>query len=223
MKNEKIGATSIFKLLALTLFIAGLLTTSCYKDYGMETKDYDIVAAFYDKEADFSAYKTYFMPDTVLHIVKEGEEDNITRKFDRQMLDQVDVNMETLGYQKIETPSEDVKPDLFMVILATTTEHSYIWYDYPWYPGYPIYPGYPGYPGWWYPWYPVWGTSSYSTGTVVIAMVDAEQSDPDKEKYKAVWSGAINGLLGDSEANIRHRLTSAINEAFTLSPYLGAE
>jgi hypothetical protein len=213
------------KLFILTMFLLiGLLPLSCYKDYGMETKDYDLVAAFYDKTTDFAAYQTYMIPDSIHHIVEEGKEDRISRKFDPMILDQIDVNMRTLGYTKIERPSENAKPDILMVVAATSKEHYDAWVIYPWYPYYPWYPGWGTYPpGWYYPWYPVYGVSGYSTGSVLMSMVDTDQYDAEKQAYKAVWAGAVNGLLDDTESNISKRLTTAINEAFRISPYLGTE
>lgn len=206
-----------FMLMLLMVLLIGLLTFSCYKDYGMETKDYDLVSAFYDNTADFTAFKTFMMPDSIHHIVEEGKDDEISRKFDRMILDQISVNMRTLGYTEIEEPSENNKPDIVMVVMVTTTDN---YYTYPvWPPYYPYYPG----GGWYYPWYPAYGVSSYSTGTVLTSMVDLEQYDPEEESYLGVWIGAVNGLLGDSDANISNRLTTAINEMFRISPYLGAE
>ena len=52
-------------------------------------------------------------------------------------------------------------------------------------------------------------------------MIDPEKVDPETEKLKGLWIGSVNGLLDDSESNIRNRLNTAINEAFRISPYLG--
>ena len=126
MKLQQHKKAPLLLVLALTLIIGGLLTTSCYKDYGMSTKDFDLVAAYYDTDTDFTKIKTYFMADSVDHIVEEGEEDDITRKFDAQILAQIDVNMQTLGYKKIEEPSEHQTPDVFMYVAVTSQENHYM-------------------------------------------------------------------------------------------------
>jgi hypothetical protein len=207
-------------ILSMMVLLIGLLTFSCYKDYGMEVKDYDLVTAFYDKTADFTTFQTFMMPDSILHLVKEGEKDNISRKFDSMVLAQVNVNMQTMGYTELEAPSESNTPDIIVVVAVTTTDNYFLYGGYPYWP--PYYPYYPG-GGWYYPWYPVYGVSSYSTGTVLVSLADANQYDPDREAYKAVWIGAVNGLLDDTDANISNRLTTGINEMFRISPYLGAE
>ena len=107
-----------------------------------------------------------------------------------------------------------------MVVMVTTQDNYYAYGNYPSYP--PYYPWYPGW-GWYYPWYPADGVGDFSTGTVLLTLVDTEQFVADENATKAVWAGAANGLLDDSDSNIANRLTTAINEAFRISPYLGAE
>ena len=204
----------------LMVLLIGLLTFSCYKDYGMETKDFDLVAAFYDNTADFTTYATYMMPDSIYHIIEEGGTDNISRKFVQVVLAQINANMQALGYREIDAPSENNQPDLTVVVMVTTQDNYYAYGNYPSYP--PYYPWYPGW-GWYYPWYPAYGVADFSTGTVLLTLVDTEQFVADENATKAVWAGAANGLLDDSDSNIANRLTTAINEAFRISPYLGAE
>jgi hypothetical protein len=35
-----------------------------------------------------------------------------------------------------------------------------------------------------------------------------------------VWTGAVNGILAGSDANMERRLTTQIGQVFTQSPYL---
>ena len=225
MKNIKIPVRHISFL--LTLFILGLLTTSCYKDYGMSIEDYDLVAAFYDKDTDFSMLTSYAMPDTVLHIVGEDDEDDIDRTFDKQVLEQIDLNLQTLGYKKLTL--EDIAtgdtPDVVMLVAVNSAENT-VWYPgYPGYPGWGYWPGwgyYPGYgPGWGWYYPPYWSASSYTTGSLILTMIDPENSNIDAKELKIVWAAGVNGLLDDNDANIRKRLTYSISEAFRISPYLG--
>ena len=221
MNFKSIKKTPALFLLVMILLVGGLLTMSCYKDYGMSTEDYDLIAAFYDKDTDFTKIKTYILADSIEHIVEEGKEDDITRKFDEQILEQIDVNMKALGYTKIEQPSESQKPDVLIPVLATSQTNRYVW---GWFPSYPWYPGWGPYPpGWWYPWYPSYGVSSYRSGTVLWAMVDPDEIDPETDRLTGVWVASVDGLLDDSDSNIRKRLTTSINEAFRISPYLVKE
>ena len=94
----------------------------------------------------------------------------------------------------------------------------YAWGGY--YPGY-WYPGYWGGNwggGWYYP-YPI--TYSYSTGSLLADMINLKNApEGQKEKLTVVWNAYISGLLGGSGSLNVNRTTTAINQAFTQSPYL---
>ena len=95
---------------------------------------------------------------------------------------------------------------------------SLFWWGY--YPGY-WYPGYWGGNwggGWYYP-YPI--TYSYSTGSLLADMINLKNApEGQKEKLTVVWNAYISGLLGGSGSLNVNRTTTAINQAFTQSPYL---
>ncbi|MBN1482610.1 DUF4136 domain-containing protein [candidate division KSB1 bacterium] len=211
----------------LTLFLLSLWIAGCYKDYGMSIEDYDLVTAFYDKEVDFSAITSYALPDTVFHIVPEEDEDDVDRSLDSQIVQQINLNMQTLGYEKLTLQDiEDGRlPDVVLLAAVTSTKNS-VWYPgYPGYPGWGFWPGwgyYPGYPGggWYYP--PYWTGTTFTTGSLLITMIDPEETDIEEEKVKVVWAGGVNGLLDDKKENVKRRLVYSIAEMFRISPYLGA-
>ena len=64
MKTPKMRHTYF----VLTLVLLFVWISGCYRDYGMSTEDFDLVTAFFDKETDFSAIRSYAMPDSVFHI-----------------------------------------------------------------------------------------------------------------------------------------------------------
>jgi len=211
----------------LTLFLFSIWIAGCYRDYGMSIEDFDLVTAFYDNETDFSAIASYALPDTVFHIVSEEEdEDDINRAYDPHILQQINVNMQTLGYEKrtLEDMVNGRRPDVVLLVAVTSTKNSV------WYPGYPGYPGWGYWPGWgYYPggpgggWYfpPYWSSTSYTTGSLLIVMLDPDETDFEEEEIKAVWTGGVNGLLNEKSEDIRRRLTYSITEVFRISPYLG--
>ncbi len=107
-------------------------------------------------------------------------------------------------------------------VASTYYFHGY-YNDGPWwgyYPGY-WYPGYWGGNwggGWYYP-YPI--TYSYSTGSLLADMINLKNApEGQKEKLTVVWNAYISGLLGGSGSLNVNRTTTAINQAFTQSPYL---
>jgi hypothetical protein len=198
----------------LGLFI--ILLNGCYSDHGLATDEYDVVATYYKENLDYTSFKTYTMPDTIVHIVDEGEEDELGRANDQLILSLVAENMQALGYRRITNPQVE-KPDLGIVIAATSATNLQVYYNYSW----GGYWGYPGY-GYYYPPY-WWGPTveEYRTGTVFINMADPDEFDQDQKLLATVWLGVINGLLEDTKSNIRDRLTRDINQAYTQSPYLG--
>jgi hypothetical protein len=205
----------------LLLFILGLplFLWSCYPSTGLDSlSDYDVVATVYDKDANFGSIRTYFMGDTIFHLIPEDAEDEISREFDQHILSEVERNMNAIGYTRVDS-TEDNPPNTAMVVAVTTS--TYVGYSY--WPGYG-YPGwgwgYPGY-GWGYPGY--WTSYSYSTGTIFISLGDPNNPDTQNQIIPLLWNASLNGLLSENRATTRSRITEMINRSFKQSPYLGAK
>jgi hypothetical protein len=194
------------KILAMA-FIAGLLFFGgCYPDGAEYYEDTDIVYTDYDDQFDFSSKGTYSIPDKIVKItgnLNEGElPEFIKEPYNSQILNNIEKNMTSMGYTKVEDPA-NADMVLFPAVWTNTT--IYYWYDYwCWY--YPYYCGW----GWGYP-----SVTAYTTGTLVMSLV----ADGDEYVEPAkVWTGAANGLL--SGAYDVTRVNNAIDQAFNQSPYL---
>jgi hypothetical protein len=213
MKTKKKKLIVLFSLLVLSSFVL----YSCYPDYGLTTADYDTVITLYDKDANFKK-PTYAMPDSVIHFVEEGDEDNVDRSKDGLILSTIASNMASLGYTRVDTTAPDA-PDFVVLAGVTVTDN----YGRAYYPGWGYWGGWGwwgGYPGWGYPGGSV--VYSYTTGTIFISMIDPDKLNAD-ETYGAVWGARINGVVsGSSTANTNSRITQRINDAYAQSPYLGA-
>ncbi|MGB5896498.1 MAG: DUF4136 domain-containing protein [Ignavibacteriaceae bacterium] len=213
MNTKKKKLIVLFSLLILSSFVF----YSCYPDYGLTTADYDTVITLYDKDANFKK-PTYAMPDSVVHLVAEGEEDKVDRSKDALILSTIQSNMTSLGYTKVDTTNPD--PPAFVILVGVTVTDNY---GQAYYPGY----GYWGGWGWWggYPGYGYPGGSviySYTTGSIFMSMIDPDKINAD-ETYGAVWLARINGVVSSSTSiNVSSRITQRINDAFNQSPYLGA-
>ncbi len=202
-----------------SLLLAALLLTftSCYSDYGLSTADYDTIITLFDNNANFKK-PTYAMPDTVVHFVEEGEEDDIDRSKDALILQTIENNMTKLGYERVPVDTSANAPGFVMLVGVTVTDH----YGRVYYPGWGYWGGWGwwgGYPGWGYP-----GGSviySYTTGTIFMTMLDPEKTISGDQKFGAVWLARINGVVSSS-LNTSARITQKINDAFNQSPYLGA-
>jgi len=221
------------KYLIYVLFVSiPLVFISCYPGGIEYYNESDIVVTQYDNAFDFAGNKNYFMPDTIHHVVEEGQEDDVDRSYDDEMLNQIATHLDAAGYTRFESA---VIPDSILVdsanvvftVIITSTEYSGIGYIpggggyWGWYPGwgwdggyYPGYPWYPGY-GWGYPY-----TYSYSTGSIFIEMIDKDNIDHDEEILPIAWQATINGLLSGDSENMQWRIDRAIDQCFEQSPYL---
>jgi hypothetical protein len=86
-KNFHSGSVLVIALISV---LSAFLMWSCYPDSGLTSaSDFDVIVTQYDTEKDYSTFTTYFLVDSIEHIVPEGEEDNINREFDEQILNQV--------------------------------------------------------------------------------------------------------------------------------------
>jgi len=221
MQILKLAKQNAAKKITLFTFIGLLFLTvgGCYYDYGMNVSDYDVVTTLYDVNFNFSNVKTYAMPDTIVHIVDEGKESDISRKYDSFILKQVASQMELRGITRITDPDFSVAektPNVVLLLRATSTTNYVAYNNYYW----------GGYWGWgwggYYPWYGGTTVYNYTTGTVLIDMIDVENANPAEEEYPSAWLAAINGLLGDSGTSSQNRLSTSIVQAFVQSPYIGA-
>lgn len=207
-------------LMTLTAVVA---LAGCYPgSTNLDDEDYDIVLTVHDDEVNFGAYRTYVLPDTVIHIedAEDAEIIDLPRDFDDLILDLAAANMDALGYVR-EFDPEANGVDLILLASAVGTEstewfYSGWWGYWGWYPGYP-----PGWgPGWgWGPPPGYIGGVRIEQGSFVLTLIDPTLADPEDEVVPVVWAGAMRGLLsgGAGEA----RITESVNQAFDQSPYLG--
>lgn len=193
-------------LVSLALAAALLTLMSCTPGSEISVQESDVALTIYDPNVDFGAIGTYEMPDTLNHILEEGGDDDISRKYDQDILDLVAANLNARGFERIYAGT----PDVLVVVSATTVQNWYAYSYYPWY----------GY-GWYYPYYPYWGVSyAYTTGTLIVDMVDPNKPDEVNKTYPNYWRGVVNGVLDDVESSKVRRFTDSINQLFIQSPYL---
>jgi hypothetical protein len=220
-----------FKKIISTLVPLGailIIISSCYPNIGtVYNSSLDTVMTLYDESVDFTKFKTYSMPDTIINICDDPSSSEcieLDDKHDANALDLIAKNLEDLGYIR-ESDPETNGADLFIFVSKVATKnvagYSYPWWGYwGWYPGWG-YPGYPGYPGGgWNPWYPWGGTVvyTYTTGSLLVEMISTEDLDESTGFANSVWAGGLNGLLEGSD--IQNRVKNNINQMFAQSPYL---
>ena len=220
------------KKILLNLGVFSLLTlilTGCYPGGAEYTDDLDLAVTSYDESFDFTAVKTYFLPDSINHIIGEDDDpDKVDRSLDPFIISELARNFDGLGYTRLDSVDENSPPDVIVFVNAIRVTNYNI-YSYPWYPGWG-YPGYGwGYPwygggyGWGYPWYGGTSVTSYETGTVFWDYFDPKNYDAENEVLYTSWRGAINGLLSSNKTNTNTRISRGIDQTFLQSPYLRGE
>lgn len=199
----------ILKLLSLTAVV--FLLTQCYPAGPEYIEELDLVYTNYDPATNFTAKKTYAIPDKIMKIdddlVSGGGPNFVKEPYATQMLDKINLNMSNNGWTKVD---KDENPDVLLAPVAyeLTTTYYYGGGYWDWWYG--------GWYGWYYP-YPV--TTSYTTGSLITTMLDTKDLSPDG-KMRAVWGFVINGLLEGSATSFTDRYTRGINQAYIQSPYL---
>lgn len=204
----------ILKILSLTTLI--FLLTQCYPEGPEYIDELDLVYSNYDPSYGFGTKSTFALPDKIMKIdddlINGGDPNYIKDQYAAVMLERISQNMLNNGWSQVNI---DADPDVLLAPVAYETTTTVYWgsggyWDW-WYGGY-----YPPYGGWYYP-YPV--TTSYTTGTFIVTMIDPKDLSPD-DKMRVVWGFAVNGLLEGSSSGFTQRVTKAINQAFVQSPYL---
>jgi len=210
-------------IMPVLVLVAGLVIGGCYEDYGLTIQDYDAYVTGYVGGTNFSAYKYFVMPDTIMHIFGGTSlTDPLAgaRIYDKQILSLTASNLQARGFVRITDTTQigvgkpyDPNKVLVALIGQFSTDHTGYYYDY-WY----------GYWGGYYPWYgypPAYvSTYSYTTGSNVTELVDYGKSNSQK-RPNPVWVGIITGLTG-TPSTTQSRLATGINRTYEQSPYLFA-
>ena len=205
------------KIYSLATVVLLTVLFGCYPGGAEYVDEYHITYSNYDKTFDFVSKGTYSLPNKIMKItgdvisVNPQPPEYVKDIYGVPMLAQIDANMASLGWTKVDVNSN---PDVQLLPAAwesTAIIYGGYWGGYwCWY--YPYYCG----GGWYYPYVPV---TTYTTGTLVMTMVDpstlGESTDGNKH---VVWTGAINGLLAGTYDVTR--VNRGIDQAFKQSPYL---
>jgi hypothetical protein len=200
------------KILSLVTIFSAFLLWGCYPNGPDYVEELDVVVTYHVEEYDFVAQATYAMPDKIVKVTGDLA-DGETPEFmpdatASKILKMISDNMTALGYTRV---AQTANPDLYLLPASWQTTTVYWWYDY-WYWWYGGYWG-----GYYPPYYPPVSVSSYTTGTLMMNLIDKDVVNANGDPI-IQWSGAINGLLtGSYNAT---RVNDAINKAFDQSPYL---
>lgn len=207
------------KILFLACLALGV--SACEKDPDLSNLDGNMVVyTDYDNSTDFSAYTTYFLPDSILEAgairASYWKDENA-----QTLIKEVEANLNSRGYTRITDPEKKDEAD-FGVQLSYIAETTQVvtggywngWWDTgfwgPWWGG-----------GWYYP-YPV--TYSYDTNALVMEMVDLirkqEGEGSTSQTIPVVWYANAQGFKYSSGKLNLQLMVSGIDQAFMQSAYI---
>ena len=202
----------------ILLFLgAGLILASCTKYPPASDRLLEDLAIYtkVDLTVNFENYKTFAIVPAIAYI--DGKDSStLTNANAMALINRVALDMTGRGFKQVANTAH---PDFGINVTAIKNTNTSVYYP-GWYWGYPgYYPpnwwGYPGY-GYGYPYYPTYVTT-YSTGTVIIDMVDFKNPTPDN-KLMIRWNAYIRGLLTDTHTQAD--ILKCVDQSFTQSPQI---
>lgn len=202
---------------------------SCYPNSPESAEEFDVVATFFDQEADFTAFSTFYSrTDSIVQILVPGAENReITHDYDQELLKQISDAFVARGYSRVADP-QATKPDMAVLVSAAATTEYDPYASSPWF----------NYWGTWfadsldvdvsvtwgldYSWYTGSVVYSYDVGALVVLLVDTSNIDTieNKDDLEVLWMGSFNALLSGSSTAIADRVSNAIDQMFEQSQYL---
>ncbi|MDE6871959.1 MAG: DUF4136 domain-containing protein [Bacteroidales bacterium] len=202
------------------LSAAIMLAAACHKAPSQLDKDGEyLVYTSRAEGTDFSAYKTYNIPDSLLIIGQSAKPEYSKSTYSLALIDQYKKMMNSYGY--VYTDDKDAADLGIQVTYIIETENyvNYISDPYWWldYPGY----WHPGYWGQWTGWnygYPV--VYSFSTNSLITEIVDLTAEDGTGTPLPILWTSYIGGPKGGSIHSDVLKLKLAIGQSFSQSQYL---
>lgn len=214
-RRWSLGIAGIVATIVLPLFI-----TSCYKDYNLDTLDYDVVVTDYDPAADFPSKNTYSMPDkiTVFEDPNGSNPSNVPAPVQAYIFAKIEANMNALGYTKVGNSDTDPR-DVSVLVAAAETDYYYYYSGcYPYY-GYSYCYDYPYYGGGYYDY-------AFTTGSLFMQLVDSTGvafplPPGGGADVSTIWLCGINGIDDNLSASLaQQRIEARIDQAFAQSQYL---
>jgi len=203
--------------LAIALLAAAVC--SCQKDPSTSDlhRDY-LVYTNHDSQADFAAFDTFYVPDSILIIGSNKKTEYWKDENALEIVATVAAEMEGAGYLRA---AEKENADLGIQLSYVERETYFVGYDNPyWWSYYPYY-WTPAYWGDWAGWYRPYGVFyGYTSGSLLLEMVDLGAVRTEGKRLPIVWDSFMSGLLTSSATLNQQRTLEAVEQAFAQSPYL---
>lgn len=196
-----------------------ILLGSCRKEplNDMTQEESRIYITNYDDEADFGAYQTFSIVDSVAVLSSREGSTKERTEYDIALLSKLTAELTARGYVQVD---HDANPDLAVNVTRINTTTTSINY----YPGYwsgwggywdAGYWGFPGYDYYFPSFYSVFNTNERS---VAVDIVDLQSPPKEPNTLTVVWNAQLRGSGVWNSTNI----DSMIDAVFAQSTYLSA-
>jgi|APCry1669189204_1035204.scaffolds.fasta_scaffold00024_6 Domain of unknown function (DUF4136) len=207
-------------MLAVAGTIAFMMSCATYPGVDSRLAEDLVDITKYAVGTNFTQFKTFSIVDSVTLIKDYHDSSKMSNPQTQALLSEIISNMEARGYTLVERKTGN--PDLG--INAGVIKVTNVSYYYPgWYWDYGYYnPSYWGYPAsyYWYPYYPP-AVSYYSTGTVIIELLDLKNAKVHDNKLYVDWVAIIRGLLTGSHT--QQEVLDNVDQCFAQTPQLRAK
>lgn len=209
----------------LPLFLLAIGITACQKAPDMYELSGDLmVYTHYDNQCDYSQYKTFYLPDSLLVLNSERLKPVYYTSNDnraRQIIEAVESEMTMRGYTQVYDRA-DADLGITLTYMKNTSEYvTFIdpywwWIDYYWPIGYwdPFYNG-------WYPYYPYPVTYSYTVNSLITEIAALKDANSEKKQMPYIWTSIMAGIEDNNQINVS-KAVSGIYQAFEQSPYINS-
>ena len=208
---------SVQRSLMIGAVLGIVLLNSCRKDplNHLTNDESRIYVTNYDTTANFAAYATFSIADSVDVIQDNQLAGRSVTGFDSSVIGLVAGAMTQAGYKQVaRTATPDLAINISRVYNTSTAifDYSDYWDDYgdywdPYYWGYPDYGYYDPY---------AVGTYGITTGALEIDLLDLKNAPADSSRIRVIWTGMARGEQVFNSANT----AAEVSALFTQSGYL---
>lgn len=209
----------------LPLFLMAVILSACQKAPDLSELSTNLmVYTHYDNQCDFSQYKTFYIPDSLLKLDSKRPEPIYYSTEDpraRQIVEAVVSEMTLRGYTQVY---DRTTADLGIILAYVKNTNEYIgyvdpywwWYDYYWPMDYwdPYYAG-------WYPYYPYTVAYSYTVNSLITEIIALKDVEKEMKQIPFVWTSILAGVESNNQLNVTNAVTG-IYQAFEQSPYINS-
>lgn len=206
------------KLIPILLAVFAFAACEKEPDMGKLDNEY-LVFTNFDKGADFKAFNTYYIPDSIMVISNKKDPEYLKSEGAMEIINTFVTNMNSRGYTRA-MDKESAELGLQISYIQSTFYFNSYGDDSYWWNRYPGYwsPWYWGNWGNWY--YPYSVVYSYQTGSILGEMVNLKAEKGATAKLPVIWNTYITGLLNYDGSLSVSRTVRAVNQAFKQSTYI---